>query len=934
MTAFASARADLVLGRAQWVFRLLLASTLLALAPAAFGQAVVGPSLDAAIAGAPRARLHEVIVTFDGAGPLSLGQLGVLQAHGLRGVYFQNLPIAGVLATRPQVRALQRTPGVRSLWLNEPLQYENEVPTALTGVDRLRADARLRTAAGLPYSGAGVGVLVNDSGIDGTHPDLQFGSHVVQNVLAQTNLHAQEALLPITYVENVPNTDIGAGHGTHVAGIVGGTGQQSAGRYEGVAPGAGLIGYGSGAALFILDTIGGFDYALTHHTQYNIRVVSNSFGNTGDVGTPFNPDDPTNVATKALADRGIVVVFSAGNAGSGQGTITGNFKKAPWVVLVAAGDDLGLLADFSSRGVRGGGGTVTVDGQTFAWVDRPTVAAPGVDVLSARASLGDSPPDPNLPPSEAPWYVPLSGTSMACPHISGVVALMLQANPTLDVYDVKALLEATATNMPGMEAWEAGAGYVNAYAAVQAALGRSTRPFGETVNATRAFNASAIVTLGGTQDFAIDFVPVGATEEVTFEVAADISRVTAQAQVSDNAVALVLLDPAGNRYGSAISLPVLGENIAVSAPGMAGTWTLTVRGVGSVSGTSTDPLGLTNGTSAPGTVSGTLYFQRTGGYTGLSDVAGHPAAADIQYAVSYRLMDGLADGTFRPSRALKRLELAEYLAMGAGVRQALPLAGRPFSDVNNVRLPFVAAVTTAGAPLRDVGQTQAGLIRTTGSTFDPGRTVTRADLAYALVQALGLQPQVAGYAGPVTVVHEGEVITLADDAQVPAALRGYVQAALFLGLLTPRIVTQDGATTAYFDPSAAVTRAAYAVHAGRFFDSYFNGFTLAMPAGASLAATPAAPGASVAASGFALEQNAPNPVAGPTAIHFSLPSTTAARLAVYDAMGREVAVLAEGTLEAGAHAATWDASGLAAGVYVYRLTAGDRTAVRRMVVVR
>ena len=128
----------------------------------------------------------------------------------------------------------------------------------------------------------------------------------------------------------MPNTDILGGHGTHVAGTVGGNGAMSSGLHAGVAPGADIIGYGSGAALFILDTLGGFDYALTHQFDYNIRVISNSFGNNGDVGTPFNPDDPTNIATKKLADRGVITVFSSGNSGSGECQITGNFKKAPW----------------------------------------------------------------------------------------------------------------------------------------------------------------------------------------------------------------------------------------------------------------------------------------------------------------------------------------------------------------------------------------------------------------------------------------------------------------------------------------------------------------------------------------------------------------------------------------------------------------------------
>ena len=86
----------------------------------------------------------------------------------------------------------------------------------------------------------------------------------MQNTLGSTNLNSVNAMLPVSYIEGVPNTDNNSGHGTHCAGIVGGNGSRSAGKYEGVAPGASLLGYGSGGVLLILDAIGGFDYALTH----------------------------------------------------------------------------------------------------------------------------------------------------------------------------------------------------------------------------------------------------------------------------------------------------------------------------------------------------------------------------------------------------------------------------------------------------------------------------------------------------------------------------------------------------------------------------------------------------------------------------------------------------------------------------------------------
>ncbi|WLR55604.1 S8 family serine peptidase [Mesobacillus subterraneus] len=419
----------------------------------------------------------EAIVTFKSDEGVLPEQVNLLEKVGItKGLTLNSLPIAGILATKLQIDKLAQSDQVVSIYLNKKLEYENAEATDITGVDQVRTDDSMRKLnGGLPVTGKGIGVVINDSGVDGTHRDLEFGSHLVQNVLGSTNLNALSTLLPVSYVENVPNTDSSSGHGTHVAGIVGGTGEMSGGKYEGVAPGANLIGYGSGAAVAMLDTIGGFDYALTHQHEYNIRVITNSWGDTGDAGTDFDPYHPINIATKKLYDRGIVTVFSAGNSGPDAKTISGNYKKAPWVVTVAAGDKSGKLADFSSRGEEDRGGSVTADGQTWKWVDQPTLTSPGVDIISTRVIsplvlLGATADAEYIEPAHLPFYTTMSGTSMAAPHVAGIVALMLEANPLLSPTEVKSILENTATTMPDYAAWEVGAGYVNAYDAVNAAF--------------------------------------------------------------------------------------------------------------------------------------------------------------------------------------------------------------------------------------------------------------------------------------------------------------------------------------------------------------------------------------------------------------------------------------------------------------------------------
>jgi serine protease AprX len=182
----------------------------------------------------------------------------------------------------------------------------------------VRADGAMTAANGnMPVTGQGnFSVVINDSGIDATHGDLSFGTKVIQNVQMLTDTATLAGFTSVVALENQPNTDSHVGHGTHCAGIVGGTGQRSGGLYSGVAPGAKLIGVGSGYGLFVLNALGGFEWSLTNQALHNIRIISNSWGSAG----PFEPDDPIHIASRAAFDRNIISVFAAGNSGPGKGT--------------------------------------------------------------------------------------------------------------------------------------------------------------------------------------------------------------------------------------------------------------------------------------------------------------------------------------------------------------------------------------------------------------------------------------------------------------------------------------------------------------------------------------------------------------------------------------------------------------------------------------
>lgn len=785
-------------------------------------SAVFGPGLDATLASAEPTEPMTVVVTFHGEGAIDASQVQALTDLGIsQGVFFESLPIAGIVATPDQILQVAGMSGVRSIWANEQQTYFNKDARDLTGVNKLVSDSGMRNAMGLPFSGKNVGVVVHDSGIDASHPDLR---HVVQNVQGATNPHGVDDLAPIVYLEDQENTDLGSGHGTHVAGTVGGTGQQSGGQHAGVAPGADMIGYGSGAVLLILDTIGGFDWTITNQFRYGIRVITNSWGS----GGTFNPDHPINVASYAAYKRGITVLFAAGNSGPDEDTHN-PYAVAPWVISVGAGTKAATLVDFSSRGVEGDSGNFTTpDNRSWTYFNEPTIVAPGVDIISTRATTGSLPllaaeADVDVLGANAAFYTHMSGTSMATPHAAGIVALILEANPSLSPDEVKDILQRSATNMPGRESWEVGSGYVNAYAAVQMALG--LRDYGTTRTSTRDFNAFVDSDRIDTA-FSIDFNPrpelSADGNRMAFQVPAGLTTLAARfsaggvAGETGNPIYPVLIAPDGTEYLSGTTLLFTLEYARaqiVTSP-MPGTWTLEIRGIQNGTGNNT--------VSLPEQVDGKISFETVNGFTGLNDIDGHPASAAIQSAVAEQLIDGLPGGNYAPDQRLTRIELAEYLVLGAGIRQGD--GSTTFGDVSADKAPFAEAVATRGSALRDRAQIADGVLETSGS-FNPSGSVSRADLAYSLVQSLGLSSAAAGFEGSVTANYNGTRVPVTDaDGLGPKA--GYVQIAIDLGLLNVFFDLSQGAfdaeptVTARFEPTANATRADYAVAAVRYFAQY------------------------------------------------------------------------------------------------------------------
>jgi serine protease AprX len=812
--------------------------------------AKLDPALSRQIAQARPTDRLEVIVTYFRMP--STVDVAVLTRLGLTtGIRYRMLPMVAVLATPAQARAIANLSNVRSVWGNTRYHYYMNQARPLIGLQRLQTNAPLTARnGGLPYSGKGVGIAIVDSGIDGTHPDVAFTpfsptSKVRQNVKVEGRLldtGVGGGIVPDVFLENVVNTDNTSGHGTFVASCAAGSGASSGGVYGGVAPGASLIGVGCGETLVVSVALAGFDYILTHQFDYNIRIVNNSWGGNASL----DPDNPTNVAIKALHDNFIAVVFAAGNDGPSPETYS-IWARSPYVIGVGAGTKDGRLANFSSRGFASGSpgnGAPTGEPplpQSFG----PSIVAPGAALVNARMRAGvniigalgiegnsddgtgtfPNDLDGSIPTAFIPTYTYSSGTSFAAPAYCGALALALEADSTLPPDDLKQLYEDTATAMPGYAPWEVGAGFINVAAAVDRAAHRN-KPYGSFNNTHLHFNA-AFTTSADLTPYHFDFSPVSTPGTYTkpFSVRQGASSVLAKMHyvgdpvTASNALILNLFDPNGTRYDQLV-LPALNANdvtLEVRDP-VPGNWTLEVSGF--------TPLGTDNNAgSVPDTIDGNINVIFPTG-NNVTDIAGRVDQSEIERALIGHFMDTFADNAFRPDAAVTREDLARTLVLSADVRQNL-LDSPTFTDVASDFAPIASAVAARGSVLKDTFQRYPGVMArgTSGTNFNPAATVSRADLAVVLVRALGLEQQAQAR------MNEDLGGRALDAAQIPADARGFVAVALDLGLLNtlPAAVIEVSPGVFQvvpgprFEPSTTVKRADLAAAINRFADNFFTG---------------------------------------------------------------------------------------------------------------
>lgn len=374
---------------------------------------------------------------------------------------FRSVDVIYGVGTLEQVLSLRDEPGVTYLEADRALQYYGDTAPWAT-----RARVAQRSVLGGPYNdsegkvvnGSDVGVAVVDSGVDGLHPDLANRMAANYKVICSTplliNSNTRQCFGPLIVAED-PYTDATGGHGTHVAGIVAGDGSASRNTFKGVAPRASLYGFGVGEGISILYNSEAFQYMLDNYDSFHprIKVINNSYGDRA--GTPYDPDSVFSKLTRALVERGVTVVFAAGNGdanndgGTGADDRLSSMAKdpTPGVVTVANYDDddtgtrAGSLSSSSSRGKQGDP------------VNYPDISAPGSGITSTcRPTMPLCDLGPEL--AWAPNYARMSGTSMAAPHIAGAAALLYQAAPGLTPAQVEDVLQDSAHKFTSGGAYE------------------------------------------------------------------------------------------------------------------------------------------------------------------------------------------------------------------------------------------------------------------------------------------------------------------------------------------------------------------------------------------------------------------------------------------------------------------------------------------------
>ena len=386
---------------------------------------------------------------------------------------FARIGVVVARGTKAQIQDVRTRPGVTYVEGGaQPIDFFAEAETSNTATRGKEAASTLTGPDGSPLTGKGVSVAVIDSGVDPTHPyfkEADGSSAVVANLKAVCAPVGE--LCSVQRVPAVVDTDtlsVG-GHGTHVNGIVAGrpTTLSDGSTLQGAAPGAKLVSISTGAGIVILGADSALNWVLENHaapcgagvpaaTCPPIKVTNNSYGPTG--GGEFDPESATVKLQRALAAEGVVTVWANGNdGGDGSANLSNPPGQDPTggILSVASyfdqesGTRDGAVSEFSSRGLAGTQATY------------PDISAPGESITSScrlYLAICSTGMDPRNGPGalDVGTFNTISGTSMAAPHIAGIVAQLFQADPTATPAEVERALKVSAHKYANGAAYEPG----------------------------------------------------------------------------------------------------------------------------------------------------------------------------------------------------------------------------------------------------------------------------------------------------------------------------------------------------------------------------------------------------------------------------------------------------------------------------------------------
>lgn len=325
-----------------------------------------------------------------------------------------NLYLIDAVSGRVHVQdllTLRDLPGVVMIELDGILEVQMEDVVPVHGVDLAWEETG--------YDGSGVSVAIIDTGLDAEHVGLDdLDDDDSTNDPKVVAFYDAVASPGETNGTTAPYDD--HGHGTHCGGITAGTGAPDF-AHIGIAPKARLVGVkvldGGGSGSFA-GVMAGMQWTVDVRYQYNIRSASMSLGGPGAIEWTSSEEDSVNRMANEMVRAGVALFIAAGN--NGVSAQIGTPGSAEDVITVGSLDKDTKIAIYSSQGP-------TEEGRI-----KPNIAFVGSSVMAPEANSGDG-------------YVGMSGTSMATPGAAGLGALMSQANPDLSPFDMRNIMQETAT---------------------------------------------------------------------------------------------------------------------------------------------------------------------------------------------------------------------------------------------------------------------------------------------------------------------------------------------------------------------------------------------------------------------------------------------------------------------------------------------------------